>query len=99
MRQSGTSFGAQIASETGKSHVIFTNFPGAVPSTDNYLDMITYNTNQLVKGIETYEYKQGDISNLEKQIKNLEFERNISIVLAIIFAIIIFVFYVAYKRK
>lgn len=97
--QSGTNFGAQIASKTGKSHVIFSNFPGAIPGTDNYLDMISYNTNQLVEGIETYEYKQGDISNLENIIKNLEFERNISIVFAFIFAIIIIALYVLYKKK
>ena len=29
--QSGTDFGARIASESGASHVIFTNFPGAIP--------------------------------------------------------------------
>ena len=97
--QSGTSFGAKIASETGISHVIFTNFPGAIPGTDTYLDTITYNTNQLVEGMETYEYKQGDISNLENQVKNLEMERNISIVLAIIFAVVIFALYAMYKRK
>ena len=97
--QSGTSFGAKIASETGKSHVIFSNFPGAVPGTDNYLDMISYNTNQLVEGIGTYEYKQGDISNLENRIKNLEFERNISIILALIFAILIMALYMIYKKK
>jgi ABC-type Zn uptake system ZnuABC Zn-binding protein ZnuA len=97
--QSGTNFGAQIASETGKSHVIFSNFPGAIPGTDNYLDMISYNTNQLVEGIETYEYKQGDISNLENRIKNLEFERNISIVFVLIFAVIIIALYALYKKK
>jgi len=97
--QSGTSFGAKIASDYGLSHVIFTNFPGAVPGTDNYLDMITYNTNQLINGIETYDYKQGDISNLENEIKNLEMQRNLSIVLALIFAVIIIALYVLYKRK
>ena len=97
--QSGTSFGAKIASETGKSHVIFTNFPGAIPGTNNYLDMITYNTNQLINGTQTYEYKQGDILNLENEIKNLEIQRNISIVLALIFAVLIFALYAMYKRK
>jgi len=97
--QSGTSFGAKIASETGASHVIFTNFPNAVPGTDTYLDMITYNTQQLIDGIETYDYKQGDISNLEKQIGELELQRNISLIFVIIFIIIALALFAMYKRK
>ena len=31
--QSGTDFGARVASESGASHVIFTNFPDAIPGT------------------------------------------------------------------
>ena len=72
--QSGTDFGARVASESGASHVIFSNFPGAIPGTDSYLDMITYNTEQLLNGISTYEYKQGDLVELEGDISNLEFQ-------------------------
>lgn len=97
--QSGTDFGARVASESGASHIIFTNFPGAIPGTDTYLEMIAYNTGQLVDGIETYEYKQGDIANLENQIKELELQRNAVVVVAIIFAILTFVFYGMYKKK
>ncbi|EMR74443.1 hypothetical protein MBGDF03_01252, partial [Thermoplasmatales archaeon SCGC AB-540-F20] len=52
--QSGTEFGARVASESGASHVIFTNFPGAVPGADTYLEMITYNTQQLINGTLAY---------------------------------------------
>lgn len=97
--QSGTDFGAKVASESGASHVIFTNFPGAIPNTDNYLDMITYNTQQLIKGIKTYEQKQGEISDLQGQISNLELQRNISFILALMFVILAFVVFIMYRKK
>jgi ABC-type Zn uptake system ZnuABC Zn-binding protein ZnuA len=97
--QSGTDFGARVASETGASHIIFTNFPGAIPGTSTYLDMITYNTEQLIKGIQTYEYKQGDISKLQNQVSDLELQRNIVLLVAIIFAILAVVLFIMYKKK
>jgi len=97
--QSGTDFGARVASESGASHVIFTNFPGAIPGTDTYLEMIEYNTEQLIKGIETYEYKQGEINTLQGQIDDLETQRNVSLSLVAIFAVLSIVIYVLYKKK
>lgn len=97
--QSGTVFGSKVASETGSSHVIFTNFPGAVPNTDTYLEMINYNTEQLIKGIQTYDYKKGDISNLEQNIKDIEQQRNAAFVLVAIFVLISIVLFIMYKRK
>jgi len=97
--QSGTDFGAQVASESGASHIIFTNFPGAIPGTNTYLEMITYNTKQLMEGIETYGYKQGGIQELESQISGLELQRNTSLVVAAMFGILTCVFVVMYKKK
>lgn len=97
--QSGTDFGGSVASESGASHVIFTNFPEAVPGTDTYLEMIEYNTEQLIKGIETYEYKQGEISTLQGQISGLETQRNISLFAAVVFVILSLVMYMLYKKK
>ena len=97
--QSGTEIGADVASDSGASHVIFSNFPEAVPGTDTYLEMITYNTEQLIEGIENYEYKKGDIAELESQISGLEMQRNTSIVLAVIFVILSIIFYVLYRKK
>jgi len=97
--QSGTDFGARVASESGASHVIFSNFPGAIPGTDTYLDMITYNTEQLLNGISTYEYKQGDIVELEGEITNLEFQRNATFISTVIFVIIALILFVMYKKK
>jgi len=97
--QSGTDFGAKIASESGASHIILTNFPGVFPGTDTYLEMITYNTKQLLKGIESYEYKQNGILELESQISGLELQRNTSLLIATIFGILTCVFVVMYKKK
>ena len=97
--QSGTDFGARVASESGASHVIFTNFPGAIPGADTYLEMITYNTQQLINGISTYEYKQGDIANLENQLHNLELQRNVLLLVAVIFAILACILIALYKKK
>lgn len=97
--QSGTDFGARIASESGASHVIFTNFPGAIPGTDTYLDMITYNTEQIVNGISTNEYKQGEISELENTISSIEIQRNFSLFGVVIFGLLASIFIVLYKRK
>ena len=82
--QSGTEFGAHVASETGVSHVILTNFPSAYPNTSTYLDMIEYNTDKLIDGAKTYEYKRGDIADLESQVDDLEFQNTLLLTMAII---------------
>ena len=97
--QSGTDFGARVASESGASHVIFTNFPGAIPGTDTYLEMIEYNTEQLIKGIDNYEYKQGQINTLQSQINELETQRNILLSFVAIFVILSIFVYILYKKK
>ena len=97
--QSGTDFGASVASGSGISHVIFTNFPGAIPGTDTYLDMITYNTKQLMEGIETYAHQQGSISELQSQISDLELQRNTSIIFTIVFIILGSILLILYKKK
>ena len=79
--------------------MIFTNFPGAIPGTDTYLDMITYNAEQIVNGISTYEYKQGEISELENTISSIELERNFSLFGVVIFGLLASIFIVLYKRK
>jgi len=97
--QSGTTFGAKVASETGKSHVILTNFPGAVPQTETYLKMIKHNINQTISGIQTYDYKRGDIQNLEDQLNEIVLQRNASIALSAILALFSIILFILYKRK
>jgi len=49
--QSGTDFGAGLASDVGATQVILTNFPGAIPGTETYSKMIEYNARQLFDAI------------------------------------------------
>ncbi|MEA2055187.1 MAG: metal ABC transporter substrate-binding protein [Candidatus Thermoplasmatota archaeon] len=97
--QSGTDFGARIASESGATHVIFTNFPGAISGTDSYIDMITYNTEQIVNGISTFDYKQGEIVHLERDISSLELQRNISLSGAFTLGAIAVILFILYRKK
>ena len=97
--QSGTSFGAQVAGETGISHVIFTNFPGALPNTDNYLDMIKYNIDQLIKGIATHDQTSINEQELREQIEQLELQRNLFMALSLIAILGAIVLLIMYKRK
>lgn len=46
--QSGTDFGAKLASEVGATQVILSNFPGAVPETESHIKLIEYNAKQLL---------------------------------------------------
>jgi ABC-type Zn uptake system ZnuABC Zn-binding protein ZnuA len=86
--QSGTEFGAQVASQTGASHVIVTNFPGAYPNANTYLDMLDYNTDKLIDGAKTYEYKKGDIAQLEDQVDELKFQNALYLSLSVIFLLV-----------
>lgn len=52
--QSGISFGARLAFEIGAVHVVLTNFPGAVPHTGTYLEMIRYNADRLFEALKIY---------------------------------------------
>lgn len=98
--QSGTEFGERISEETDISHVIFTNFPGAINNVDTYIDQITYNTAELVKGIIIFDYKKDiEIDSLQNQKSDIELQRNTSMVIAGIMVILAIVLLMMYKRK
>jgi zinc transport system substrate-binding protein len=97
--QSGTEFGARVASETGVSHVIFSNFPGAVPNTETYLEMITYNTDQLINGITSFDLSSEQTKELQAQLDTIQLQRNafgISTLIAVVLCMILFIMY---KKK
>jgi ABC-type Zn uptake system ZnuABC Zn-binding protein ZnuA len=52
--QSGIDFGARLAFEVGAVHVVLTNFPGALPQTTTYLEMLRYNAERLFEALRTY---------------------------------------------
>jgi len=49
--QSGTKFGAKLASEVGATQVVLSNFPEAIPGTESYVKLIEYNARQLLDAI------------------------------------------------
>jgi len=97
--QSGTDFGARLASETGAIHIIVTNFPGAVPGTDSYLEALDYNSNQLMDGAASYEYKKGDIVELEDEVEALKLQRAILGATSAMFAVLSAVLLAVYKTQ
>lgn len=97
--QSGTEFGETVAEQSGISHVIFTNFPGAIDGIDSYLDVIRYNTGELLKGITIYDIKQENTEGLASFVPNVEMQRNTAFVIAIIAVILAVVLFIIYKRK
>lgn len=52
--QSGIDFGARLAFEVSAVHVVLTNFPGAIPHTATYLEMLRYNAERLFEALRTY---------------------------------------------
>jgi ABC-type Zn uptake system ZnuABC Zn-binding protein ZnuA len=97
--QSGTDFGEQIASESDVTHVVFTNFPGAIDDVGTYLEALNYNTVQLINGITIYDYKQTGVGALESKFSNIELQRNAAIIIAIIAFLLVLVLFVMYKKK
>lgn len=57
--QSGTGLGARIAYEIGAVHVVLSNFPGAVPYTQSYQQLIRHNADQVLEAVKIYREKQG----------------------------------------
>ncbi|HIH00749.1 TPA: zinc ABC transporter solute-binding protein, partial [Thermoplasmata archaeon] len=73
--QSTVDFGANLAAEFGKEHVVLSNFPGAIPGKYTYLDNMAYNVEELINAATSYEETQGEISELESEVSSLEFQR------------------------
>jgi len=66
--QSGTDFGARLASDLKAQQAILTNFPGLVPQTETFTAMLSYNAEQLFKIIE----KINQIDQSKKQSNQLK---------------------------
>lgn len=57
--QSGVGLGARLAFEIGGVSIVLTNFPGAVPNTRDYLEVIAHNGDQLFAALESYRARSG----------------------------------------
>jgi len=88
--QIGVDFGANLASEVGAVHVVLTNFPGAVPNTENLAEMLAYNAEQLFDGIRTWENTRElieEIDSLKAQLAIFQSATAIAVIVAVVEAI------------
>ncbi len=97
--QSGVDFGSNVASESGKVHVVLSNFPGAIPGMYTYLENFEYNVDELLNAAATYENTQDEIADLESQVSDLEFQRMALGAAAGVLAVLLVVAVVVARRK
>lgn len=69
--QSGTTLGGQMAEEMRGRHIIFSNYPEAIPGTDTIAEMIRYNADQLFNTIEEAQNESKEITGLKSEISSL----------------------------
>jgi len=86
--QSGTTLGAQMAGEIGGRHVVFSNFPEAIPGTDTIAEMIQYNADQIFSSIKQTQTESKEIAKLKSDISSISNQlvifQGISVILLII---------------
>ena len=98
--QSTVDFGANLAAELGKEHVILSNFPGAIPGKYSYLDNFAYNVEELVNAATAYEETQAEMSELESKVSSLEFQRVVlAAVVAILTALLVLSIVISRRRE
>jgi len=97
--QSGTELGSEIAAQINGYHVVLTNFPDAVPETDTISKMLEYNARQLFDAVTKYREEKGRISDLESQLREEKWKRQVFEVLAAILLVLCMVeAFVLYRR-
>ena len=98
--QSTVDFGANLAAELGKVHVILSNFPGAIPGKYTYLDNYAYNVGELVNAATAYEETQTVLSDLESKVASLEFQRvALAVAAAMLAALLLLSLMIGRRRK
>ncbi|MBO3802673.1 MAG: zinc ABC transporter substrate-binding protein [Candidatus Brockarchaeota archaeon] len=84
--QISVEFGSGIASQAGAEHVVMTNFPGAVPGTENLAQMFRYNARQLFEGLRSWRSARAlraEIRNLEDQLALYQMAASVAAIAAI----------------
>jgi ABC-type Zn uptake system ZnuABC Zn-binding protein ZnuA len=97
--QSTIDFGANLAAEFGKEHVVLSNFPGAIPGKYTYLDNMAYNVEELTNAATAYEATQAEISELESEVSSLEFQRAVLLSIAAVLAVLLVLSVVISRRR
>ena len=95
--QIDTGFGAGIAAQVGAEHVVLTNFPGGVPSTETLPEMLKYNAEQLFSGTTTWlstsTFKAEKV-DLQNQLALFKIAASLAVIIAIVEAVLLYA-----KRK
>lgn len=82
--QVSAEFGASVASEVGAVHIVLTNFPGAIPGTENLAQMFRYNAKQLFEGLRRWQTIKALVSENENLKNQLTLYQSLSAVVAVI---------------
>ena len=91
-------FGEGIASQVGAEHVILTNFPGAIPGTENLPQMFRYNAEQLFNGTITWQSTstlRAEREDLKNQVTIFQITTSLAVVVAAVEAVLLY----ARKKK
>ncbi len=97
--QSTVDFGANLAADFGKEHVVLSNFPGAVPGKYTYIDNMAYNVDEIINAAVAYEDTQTEISELESEVSSLEFQRIVLMSISVALALILVLTAVISRRR
>jgi len=87
-------FGAEIASEVGAEHVVLTNFPGAIPGTENLPKMFRYNAEQLFNSTVTWRSTstlRAEREDLKNQVTIFQITTSLAVVVAAVEAVLLYV--------
>jgi len=92
-------FGEGIAAQVGAEHLVLTNFPGAIPGTENLPKMLRYNAEQLFNGTLTWQSTsslKAENDNLLNQVTMFQITTSLAIIVALVEAVL---FYAKRKKK
>jgi len=86
-------FGEGIASQVGAEHVVLTNFPGAIPGTENLPKMFRYNAEQLFNGTVTWQSTstlRAEREDLKNQVTIFQITTSLAVVVAAVEAVLLY---------
>jgi ABC-type Zn uptake system ZnuABC Zn-binding protein ZnuA len=86
-------FGGGIAVQVGAEHVVLTNFPGAIPKTENLPKMFRYNAEELYNGLNTWRSTstlREERDRLSNQVTTYQIVASITIVVAAFEAVLLY---------
>ena len=87
-------FGKGIADQVGAEHVVLTNFPGAIPGTDNLAEMFRYNADQLFKSTYAWRYSatlKEEREILVNQVTIFQIATSLFAVVAVVEAVLLYI--------